>query len=463
MKNLWILTEERPKKQSLEVILDYFAKVQSIAYKGGDLWICPLLNKDKCFDFTYEVKGFNSSKVDHVYIKTVSGSSSFVDYLLYYQEETPTSQDSPLLAIEETKTDDGESRNTGVYQRATKFVLLKFFYPQIKCAMFYSLHVEQKKKPTDTYIFGTRMLKTIGIDILGKVLEAELYEPFSTIEELVAFKQSMNAPRSSKNVSIQITQCKDDIFISGRLYKDGGIGHDPNIGSLSLICATLRKLGWTGNITITKHGLLQNHVKGNNKFLQVVNKLNILLDDIVVPTCELSETYWHYETKGEKLGTIFIHTIVENLTNGFSVFDNHAGCEKSYFSTVDGRYIPLMKYEDRDLYKAGDKSKRLSIPDLVLIDIETKESITIEGKTFANRYKGIEELKLYDSFENIYLCEYYPEFNHIRTVVLYGGNKEEIVEVEIGFLLNKKGRMVLGMRAPQLFVKAVRNLISYWS
>ena len=37
MKNLWILTEERPKKQSLEVILDYFAKHMSIAYKGGEV------------------------------------------------------------------------------------------------------------------------------------------------------------------------------------------------------------------------------------------------------------------------------------------------------------------------------------------------------------------------------------------------------------------------------------------
>ena len=127
MKNLWILTEERPKKQSLEVILDYFAKSQNIAYKGGDLWIYPLLNPDKCFNFTYEVKGFNSSKVEHVYIKTVSGNSSFVDYLLYYQEEMPTTFDTPLFAIEETKTDDSESRNTGVYQRATKFVLVNFF------------------------------------------------------------------------------------------------------------------------------------------------------------------------------------------------------------------------------------------------------------------------------------------------------------------------------------------------
>ena len=463
MKNLWILTEERPKKQSLEIILDYFAKHMSIAYKGGDLWICPLLNSKKCFDFTYEVKGFNSPKVEHVYIKTISGSSSFVDYLLYYQEEQPTTQDTPLLAIEETKTDDSESRNTGVYQRATKFVLLNFFYPCTKCVMLYSLHIEQKEDPTATYIFGTRMLRTLGVDIIGKKLDKELYKPFSTIEELIATKQLMSKPKSPTNVSVDIEQYDDSISVSGRLYKDDRLAHDPSIGTLSLICATLRKLGWDKDIVITRHGLSQKHVVGNNKFLQIADRLHLYLQGLTLSPCNMPDSYWHYEIKGEKLGTIFIHTIVENLTSGFSVFDNHAGCEKSYFKTADGVHIPLEKYVDRGLYKAGDKSKRLAIPDLVLIDIDSKESITIEGKTFANRFKGIEELKLYDSFEAMYLDKYYPRYTHKRTVVLYGGQNNSVIEVEIGFLLNQNGNMVLGINAPAIFIKAIKNLMAYWS
>ncbi len=463
MKNLWILTEERPKKQSLEKILDYFAGYQSIAYKGGDLWICPLLNSEKCFDFTYEVKGFNSPKVEHVYIKTISGSSSFVDYLLYYQEKQPTTQDTPLLAIEETKTDDSESRNTGVYQRATKFVVLNFFYPRTKCVMLYSLHVEQKKKPTDTYIFGTRMLRTLGVDIIGKKLDKELYKPFSTIEELIATKQLMSKPKSPTNVPVEIEQYDDSISVSGRLYKDDRLAHDPSIGTLSLICATLRKLGWDKDIVITRHGLSQRHVVGNNKFLQIADKLHLSLQGLALSPCNLPDSYWHYEIKGEKLGTIFIHTVVENLTSSFSVFDNHAGCEKSYFKTADGVYIPLEKYVDRGLYKAGDKSKRLAIPDLVLIDIDSKESITIEGKTFANRLKGIEELKLYDSFEAMYLDKYYPHYAHKRTVVLYGSKNDSVIEVEIGFLLNQDGKMVLGINAPTIFITAIKNLMAYWN
>ena len=121
-KNLWILTEERPKKVVLQSIFEYFAKDQQCGFFGDTLRIIPILNENKCFEFTYEVIGFTCAKVQHVYIKTVSGTSSFVDFLIYYQDNEPTPADVPLYAIEETKTDDSESRNTGVYQRCSKFV-----------------------------------------------------------------------------------------------------------------------------------------------------------------------------------------------------------------------------------------------------------------------------------------------------------------------------------------------------
>lgn len=122
--NLWILTEERPKKDVLKMIFEYFAKDRNCGFFGDSIRIIPLLNKDKIFSFTYEVIGFKCAKVDKVYIKTVSGSSSFTDFLVFYQNNLPTVKDTPLYAIEETKTDDKESRNTGVYQRCSKFVFI---------------------------------------------------------------------------------------------------------------------------------------------------------------------------------------------------------------------------------------------------------------------------------------------------------------------------------------------------
>lgn len=137
-KNLWILTEERPKTSVLQTIFSYFAKDQDCGFFGDTIRIIPLLDKNKCFDFTYKVIGFTCAKVNNIYIKTVSGSSSFTDFLIYYQEEQPKPTDVPLYAIEETKTDDKESRNTGVYQRCSKFVFINYFYPTTKKVMLYA-------------------------------------------------------------------------------------------------------------------------------------------------------------------------------------------------------------------------------------------------------------------------------------------------------------------------------------
>jgi len=48
------------------------------------------------------------------------------------QIDEPDQNSKPLYAIEETKTDDSESRNTGVYQRSSKFVYVEFYYPGVK-------------------------------------------------------------------------------------------------------------------------------------------------------------------------------------------------------------------------------------------------------------------------------------------------------------------------------------------
>ena len=460
--NLWILTEERPKVEVLQMIFEYFAKDMGCGFFGDSIRIIPILNANKTFAFTYEVIGFKCAKVERVFIKTVSGSSSFTDFLIFYQDKQPTVDDTPLYAIEETKTDDKESRNTGVYQRCSKFVFIQNFYPKTKLIMLYALQVEQKAKPTETYIFGTRMLLTLGVEILGKALDSKLFKLFTSIDELIKAKAEMRKAPAG-NVPISITKVNDNLIqVSGRLFKSGGLSHDPNIGALSIICAVLRKLGWKGSIVITQHGLQQRHVGSTNKFIQIANVLGIGLDGLAVPRAALPRDYWHYETQGEKLGTIFIHICVENFTTGYSIFENHAGCEKGYFVTPTGDHIALEKYSDRDAYKAGDKDAIVFIPDLVLLDVDETEAITIEGKKYVNKQRGIEELNNYDSFDNMYLRKYYPQFKIVRTVVLYGSNYERLAEIEVGFLLNERGKLVLGVCAPKLFTKAITNLLSYW-
>lgn len=327
--------------------------------------------------------------------------------------------------------------------------------------MLYALQVGQKEEPTDTYIFGTRLLLTLGVDILGKKLDSKLFKPFKTIDEVIECKNNMRRPPAG-NVPILLKKTATKIQISGRLFKSGGLSHDPNIGALSIISAVLRKLGWTKDIEITMHGLSQQHVGSRNKFVQIANKLNIKLQGLTVPHATLPTDYWYYDMKGEKLGTIFVHIVVENFTESYSIFENHADCEKGYFQTADGQYIPLAKYTDREAYKAGDKDQIVFIPDLVLIDIKEKESITIEGKKYEYRKNGINELDGYDAFDKMYLKKYYPKYTIVRTVVLYGSQEEKIVEIQVGFLLNEKGKLILGIKAPKLFKRAKKNLLDYW-
>ncbi len=461
-KNLWILTEERPKRAVIHNILFKFSKDNEIPCFIDTIRLLPLLNKNGDFSFTYDIVGFKSNKINKIFLKTISGQSSFVDFLLFYQDKEPATTDIPLYAIEETKTDDAESRNTGIFQRASKFVYIDFFYTDVKKVMLYSLQIKQKETATRTNIFGTKCLLTLGVEIMGKKLDQTFHTTFKTIDELIDFKNSMRRPPKG-NVPIAIKKYDDKIEVSGRLFKSGSLSHDPNIGALSLICASLRKLGWTKRLVITEHGLNQRHIKGNNKFVQIASKLNIEFNGLQNVSPRIKESYWHYEIEGEKLGTIFIHLVVENFTRGSSLFENHAGCEKGYFLTKTGEPIPLEKYQDREKYKNGDKTQVVHIPDLILIDFDRSEIINIEGKKYKFRSDGIEDLKNFDAIEKSYIEPNYPKFKIIRTVVLYGSLEEKIIEIEVGFLLNENGKLILGINAPDLFKDALKNLLDFWN
>ena len=460
MKNLWILTEERPKKEVIIAIIEKFAEDRNIEETFTDqLRILPILENDH-FTFCYRVAGVFCQGINRIFLEIVSGTSSFVDFLVFYQNERPSGSHKPIYAIEETKTSDKDSRNTGVYQRGTKFVFINFFYPNAKKIMLYNLSRGQEKTPSDTSIFGTRLLMNLGVEILGKQLDPILFKPFETLEEVIQFKNNMKAPPRG-NVPIQIEKSNNQIRISGRLEKSGYLAHDPNIGALTLISQCLRKLGWTGEIVITLHGLAQHNIRQNNKFIQIANQIGIQLEGLTVPSFELLKSYWRYETQSEKLATIFLHLVVEEFTQGRSVFDNHAGCERGDFKRIQEQeveYMVLEKYEDAEAYKAGNQSKRLHLPDLVLFDPQRREIINIEGKKFGNRKTGIKQLEKYDAIEREYIQRHYTGCKITRTVVIYGSQQTKITEPEIGFLLNKHGGLVLGQEPPELFVEAINNL-----
>lgn len=460
--NLWFLTEERPKKEVLKAILIKFIKDYEYVAVIRPLIIRPIL-KNGNFTFTYEVTGFECNKVDKIYIKTVSGHSSFVDFLIFYQKDEPKLKDQPIYAIEETKTDDKESRNTGVYQRCSKFVFVHFYYPTTKKIMLYNLQVEQKEAATDTNVFGTKMLKTLDVAIIGKTgTELKKFDSFTSIDEFIELKNKMENPRNGQPV--KLTKKSDTIEISAKLLKGNSLSHDPSIGMTTIMAQVLRNLGWKHKIEITNHQLPnQRSVGRNNKFIQIANKIGISLEKLEIPKAEINDDYWKYDIDGEKLGTIFIHLIIDEFTEGYSIFENHAGSEKGYFFPLNGNPIAIEKYKDRELYKNGDKTQIIEIPDLIIVDDKENEIINIEGEKYINRNTGILQIKTFDYIEKFYIKEHFPNYKIIRTVVLFGSEETSIVEIEVGFMLNKNGKLVLGVKAPKIFHEAIKNLLDYWN
>lgn len=115
--NLWILTEERPKKTVIKQILDKLVQDKKWKITYNEIHIKPVIENKK-FTFTYQVVGVNIESIDNIFMKIVTGYGSFVDFLLFLQENKPDENSIPLYAIEETKTSDAESRNTGYIRDA---------------------------------------------------------------------------------------------------------------------------------------------------------------------------------------------------------------------------------------------------------------------------------------------------------------------------------------------------------
>jgi len=463
-KNLWILTEERPKPEVIGLIFERYAKEKGISAFIDKIRIVPICEKENTFAFQYEVLGVSCRKIENIYIKIISGTSSFVDFLVFEKTTEPNEKDKPILIIEETKTDGDESRNTGIYQRTIKFIYVNYYYPKVKKIMLYNFQTKQKKKaPADTIIFGTRCLLTLGVEVMGKTLHSKI-NPFKTIEEIIKYKKGMKAPPKG-NVPITIKKYSDKIIITGRLDKARRLSYDPNIGALSLISAALRKLGWNGRIVIKNHRLKQKMITNKNKFIRVANMLNIEIDGLIVPKTKVLPLYWYYEKNGEKIGTIFLHLLVNEFGSGMAIYENHAGSERGYFIGAGGQKLVVGKYTNQAQYKAGNKKAIIALPDLTLIDCKTKEALNIEGEKTENVNKGIVQLNGFTAFENLFIKKHYPKHKIKRTVVLSGGEKDEIeskYQKTVSLLLNGKGDIILALKAPRLYCESIKNYTEYW-
>lgn len=456
MDNIWILTEERPKESVVKTILELMRDDFDISLNVTDVKIKPII-EDSVFKFTYIVEGIFSQSFNKVYLKLVSGNSSFIDYLVCKQENEPIDGNCSniLMAIEETKTSDKESRNTGVSQRATKFIYAKQYCPNAKLYMLYNEELEndENKKPSDTNIFGTNILLTLGVQIVGKS-NLSWFKPFKTIDEVIAFKNKMRNPPNG-NVPIKITKTNNVIYISGRLSKPktaGNIGHDPNIGTLSMISGVLRALGWTKKIIITKHGTAQQYIARNktNKFLYICKLLNLEMEELTITYPDTyGEKYWHYEKSSEKVASILLHIMCSNVGIRY-IYENHAGCERGYFKNSNGDLIALPK--------KATNGENLLIPDVILSDTLNRSIYLIEGKKLTTLQVGLKEIEDYDSIEDEYIKLEYLNFNYYRYLSIFGGYCSYFPDRKVMLYLNNDGLIVLNKDLPQSFLSYFKNI-----
>lgn len=434
-KVLIIRTEERPKKTTIATILNTGYSTDLV---GTDIEIVPYailknssVTHDGIFYFSYEVKiNSNVIQFNKIVIEIVSGSSSFIDYLIF--EKDNTGNEYLVAMIEETKTDDTESRNA-VYQRASKFIYANLFYPEVPKYMLYIDEPQDKKKPSDTAIFGTKLLKTIGVKILGKNDFYKNLTPFFSVDEIINFKNNMRRPCPT-NTPILITKLENGYVISGTLSKPqrkGNIEHDPNIGALTLIAAAIRVFDNDSPIWITEHKVSQNYIDrvNGNKFLFIASALRIILDTLNYNYLNyyLKEDYWHLEVSSEKVTTIFLHILLEGYGANL-IYENHAGCERGYFYAKNKEAIQVCK--------------SVAIPDLIM-EIYPGRVLLIEGKKIERLSNGLKELENYDKFENEYINLHYPGAIVERWVTTFGGNLDTLPHPKVLIHINNDGRIFI--------------------
>lgn len=414
MNQLWILTEEKPKPETVSRVIEIATGLTRGSVDENRIKVIPVLDDHGRFTFVYNVTGAEAVIHEPIFLTIVSGYSSFVDYLVFYSQGPPDPRDQPLFGIEETKTDDAESRNTAVYQRSTKFVYMPFYYPEARKVMLYTFQVPEKTVSTETNIFGTRCLRTIGVEIVGKA--ATTPEPFTTLEDLIDAKDAMKKPPSG-NTPLSLAIRSGVLQISAKLEKSGGFGNDPNMGATALLAAASRSLGWNGPIEVVNHGLTQSMVKAN-KWVKIANKLEIGLSGIQVPSAKLPDAYWRYEHQGEKVGTIFLHAALDLSNRAKVIYDNHAGCERGYFWSGDGQPIALPK-QISALDEDG-KKRKFPLPDLIFVEPDRKIVVSVEGEKSDNYEAGEEQLRGFQVVEESYIRPNYREFSHERWVTTFG-------------------------------------------
>jgi len=404
-KTITILTEENPQIKEVEFILcllNVICRVFEIISSVTDgVW-------DGAFVAKTNVPHIN------VEIRLVKGSGSFLDYIVYDHAQPDVNTSVPVLLMESTKTTDAESRNTAIYQRITKFVVAKLYYPDTPLVLYYNTAHHTR---TATSLFGRRMLATLGVKLydVNGAMDMTDSPPFTSVEEVKTEKNKMTEKKG--NISVKITQNEPHNYgITAKLSKgkQTTICNDPNKGLVTGIASVIFTLDKEATFTIMRHGVDLEKLKNvtNEKFWYANSLYELKLDG-----CELSskgagcpDTYWRMDTQSEKASTINYHKHMEQK-GWHTIYHNHSSSARSNFVDEDGteHQVP----------------KDVTIPDVVVGNKERKVIQICEGKVFKDRLMGVKQLDELSDFIK-YTNDHYKGYTIERGLCLYAERLSQV-------------------------------------
>tara|TARA_Y100000996_G_scaffold297974_1_gene235961 strand:- start:329 stop:1714 length:1386 start_codon:yes stop_codon:yes gene_type:complete len=450
-KNLYILTEESIGTIEISKILNETSKQYLIDINFLKIKIIPSIEKGK-FLHEYKVAGFESSDIADIFIYTIGPSESkspFVDYLVYLNDKKPDPTKmftNCIFAIEATKTNTYDSRNTAMGQRSSKFVHLNYYLEKLNEKTVPVMYKTQDQTgDTDSVEFIGRLLNHLPIKTQFWGTNIDSYKKFKSLDEMISVKNKIAETNTRNNdTPIFIRRVKEKIYISGKLSNPGSsgssshkytgrIGHDPNQGQLSIIAKSIRDFGFTGPIEIIDHDLKQEAViRQNNKFTKFANYIDFTIENCKINQGTFNNLYFKYLEKGsEKIASILAQVILVNK-GMVTIFENHGGCEKSFLNLGIDKKKPNLFPFPKSYSVKGRK-----IPDLIMLDKNKKKIYLYEGKTAKNKKKGIEEIKFYGDLEKNILSVNYPGYTFERKLILEGGIKD--IDPLISFQLDDRG------------------------
>ena len=391
--NLYILGEESPSHEILTVISWYLGKNIEVDIKNVKYEFCPING-----NLFFEVNGVSIGNYEKIYYSMVSSiGNSFVDYMIFEDNNLPKPDSKPIAAVEATKNSPRESGNMSD-QRAPKMIALKEKYGRdFRCAYLinHPNTIEHNISICNhTHDCAFAAMNSIGVEVIfsqyNKVGYKQYQVPFkyNTVNDLISM-ESQKKKRAGTQSRV-ICRGKGIYDIQVNLFKSYG-NHDPGEGYLASRAYILRKLEPNANINIINHGRDKKYFeRKDNKLINCLKYVGVTatIEDskVVVEKNEniYDKSYWEYTKTGEKNASIVLEQVL--IKQGKEIlFTNHAGCGKSYIE-LNNEFLQAKKTK--------------GIPDIVAFDREKNTLIVIEGETSKNYKKGITQVlnPAFDSF-----------------------------------------------------------------